>query len=206
MSRKRETLYLTGKLYWAKVFGAPRTNYNEDGREWTFEFEPDADSVAALTERGLGDRVKLGKKADGTFKRGYEDRLPYMNLKRPELDFEGKPNEHIRVVDAANQEWTGGKIGNETEADVKVNIVDYGAGKKKGIYPQAIRVLELVPFVSEEFAPLDASDPRVQKAKAKADDFRKDFGLDDNVKEVEAKPTMEEPHPFDPELDDDVPL
>lgn len=205
MSKKRDTVYMHGTLYWAKIFGAPRTNYNEDGREWAFEFEPDEDGVADLRERGLYDRMKTKFKKDGSIRRGYEDREPYLVLKRKELDYEGKPNEHIRVVDAANQPWNDKTlIGNKTEADVKIQIVDYGAGKKAGIYPIAIRVLELVPFVSNDFEPLASDDPRAQSAKEKynANDFEKDFGL--NEDEPTSEPTEEEAPSAD--TDDDPPV
>lgn len=208
--RKRETVYLTGKLHWVRVFGTPRTNYNEDGREWAFEFEPNEQSIDELDARGLRDRLKDGRKKDGTIRKGYEDRKLFLVLKRKEFDYEGAPNENIRVVDAANQPWNEkSMIGNGTDADVKVSIVDYGPGKFDGIYPVAIRVLELVAYVSEEFAPLDDGDPRkmaVQKAK---DDFAKDFGLDDDDHEEEApvKPSARKKAPIpDGELDDDMPV
>lgn len=196
MSKKRDTVYMQGKVYWAKIFGAPRPNYNEDGREWTFEFEPNDDGVALLKEHKLKDRLKDK----------YEDRGPYLTLKRKEFDFEGKPNEHIRVVDAANQRWDDNKLlGNETTVDVKLTIVDYGPGKKKGIYPVAIRVLEHVPYESNDFASLPENDPRVKKAKASytAPDFEKDFGMDEPAEETpEDEPDMS---PDKEDLDDDMP-
>lgn len=206
MSKKRETVYLTGKIFWAKIFGPPRTNYNEDSREWAFEFEPNEEAVAMIAERGLSDRLQTGRKRDGTIRRGYEDRKPFLTLKRPEKDYEDNDNDPIRVVDAANQEWSGAKLGNETEVDVKVNIVDYGVGKFKGIYPQAIRILDLVSFVSEEFAPLPSDDPRVKAAKAKTDDFKKDFGLIEDEAEPEATTAAADTTTSSQDLDDDVPL
>ena len=202
-SKKREIVYLHGKVYWAKVLGAPRTNYNEDGREWSFEFEPDAEGVVTLTEHGLEDRLR-----DRSDKKGYEDRGKFIILRRNELDYEGNPNEHIRIVDAADQKWDENKLlGNATEVDVKVQIVDYGRGKKKGIYPVAIRVLELVPYESTDFEALPDDDPRVAKAKSakrnttRADDFEKDFGLDEDEPEV-PDVNDEQNHP---DLDDDMP-
>ena len=201
MSKKRDTVYLTGKIYWAKIFGDPRTNYNEDGKEWAFEFEPDAASEKELRGRGLGDRIKDGRKKDGTFRAGYDTRAPFINLKRNELDYQSKPNENIRVVDAANQTWPEKTLlGNGSIVDVKVNIVDYGAGKFDGIYPQAIRVLELVPYESEDFAPLPDDDPRKQKAKSLAPDFKADFGLEGTPEPEQAIVPTEE------DLNDEVPL
>lgn len=208
MANKRETVYLSGKVYWAKIFGSPRPDYNGDKREWTFEFEPDDASLAVLEEHGLGDRLKDGRRQDGTMRPGYENRRKFIYLRRDEFDFEGKPNEHIRVVDAANQEWDGKLLGNETVVDVKTNIVDYGRGKKKGIYPQALRVLELVPYTSNDFAPLDESDPRVKKAKESrgTPDFHKDFDIEETSPEPQTTDSDNEAPATDDDLNDDVPL
>lgn len=205
MTKKRDTVYMHGKVYWAKIFGAPRTNYNEDGREWAFEFEPDEAGLDLLVkEHKLKDRLKDKYKKNGDLRAGYENRdNPFIILKRKEFDYEGEPNEHIRVVDAANQPWNPREeLGNETEVDVKVQIVDYGPGKKKGIYPVAIRVLELVPFVRSDFAPLAETDERVQKARAKntGPSIEEDFGGDEGDTLDEAPET-----PDTEELDDDVP-
>lgn len=174
MANKRTTLYLHGTIHWAKIFGAPRPNYDGDAREWTFEFEPDEDSLALLEEHGLGDRVK-----DKSHKKGYENRGRIITLKRGEFRFDGERNEPIRVVDAADAEWTGALVGNGSEVDVKVNVVDYGPRKRSGIYPQAIRVLDLVEFEREEFAPLPKDDKRRQAAEAKRQQVLDDFGDDD---------------------------
>jgi hypothetical protein len=204
---KRETVYLRGKGYWMKIFDAPRPNYGGDAREWTFEFEPDEASIELLEEHDLGDRLK-----DKSNKKGYEGRGKFLTLKRGEFDYEGNPNEHIRVVDAANTPFPDKTlIGNESEIDVKVSIVDYGVGRFKGIYPIAIRVLELVPYQSEEFAPLPTSDPRRKAAESRKGDFERDFGLDTPD---ETEPEAPAPKPSgrkkavlsESELDDDMPL
>lgn len=207
LTKKRDTVYMHGKVYWAKIFGAPRTNYNEDGREWAFEFEPDeAGRELLVKEYKLKDRLKDKYKKDGDIRAGYEHRdNEFIILKRKEFDYEGEPNEHIRVVDAANQPWNPKvELGNETEVDVKLQIVDYGAGKKKGIYPVAIRVLELVPFVRNDFAPLAETDERVRKAKEayRGPSVEEDFGMtdeDDTPSEASETPETED------DLDDDMP-
>ena len=196
MARKRDTVYLHGTVNWAKIFGPPRPNYDGDAREWTIEFTPDDDGRELLAEHGLTERLKTSKKEP--------DRPTYLILRRDEFNFEGKPNDPIRVVDAANQPWDEKKLlGNGTEVDFKINIVDYGKGKNKGIYPQAIRVLELVPYVSEEFKPLDSEDPRVKKAKesTRTTSFEEDFGIEDPAEE--ATPTVASSAD---DLDDDVPF
>lgn len=204
--QKRKTVYLQGYLYWVKILDAPRPNYDGDAREWTFEFEPNEDSVALLQEHGVDDRLR-----DRKNKKGYEEREPFIILRRGEFKADGERNEKIRVVDAANNAWnTSEKIGNRTLADVKVQIVDWGARKKKGIYPLAIRILELVPCVLNEFAPLPEDDPHYIAAKSKNDQFRKDFGLDEDENSTPDEPEENEPEQEndtqeDP-LDDDVPV
>ena len=205
--QNRKTVYLRGYLYWVKVLDAPRPNFDGDAREWTFEFEPDAESMDTLRENGLDDRVK-----DKRNKKGYEEREPFIILRRGEFKTDGDRNDKIRVVDAANETWPSKtKIGNKTLADVKVQIVDWGPRKKKGIYPLAIRVLELVPYIPNEFAPLSEDDPHYQAAKQRHDEFERDFGVtnDDHQEsapeETEDEPIEEEAPEQDP-LDDDVPV
>jgi hypothetical protein len=205
---KRKTVYLRGTLYWVKILDAPRPNFDGDAREWTMEFEPDAESKAILVENGVGDRLR-----DRKGKKGYEDRNEFIILRRNEFKTDGTRNDKIRVVDAANQEWhSSTKIGNGTTADVKVQIVDWGPRKKMGIYPLAVRVLDLVSYTVNEFEALPDDDPRVKAAKAKDAEFRKDFGIaDDDQSEAPNEPE-EQDAPFDadtPEqdpLDDDVPV
>lgn len=201
--------YMRGKLYWAKIFGNPRPNYGGDAREWTFEFEPDENGVATLDDHGIKERLR-----DRKDKKGYEDRDPFLILKRKEFKTDGTPNDHIRIVDQNNQPWADNKLlGNETIADVKVNIVDYGPGKKKGIYPIAIRIMSHVPYQSNEFAPVAADDPY-----KKEDTFAADFGLDQSSEmedvpadqaeapAVEEKPSKPAKTPIpDGDLDDEIP-
>lgn len=212
--QKRVTEYMRGRVFWAKIFGAPRPNYDGDGREWTLEFEPNDKGVNTLKEHGLSERLK-----DRSDRNGYEGRDPYMILKRKEFKFDGSKNEHIRVVDALNKPWVSDPeqsnrlIGNGSEVDVKVTIVDYGPRKKKGIYPVAIRVLDLVPYEREEFAPLDDDDEYAQKARKNTDTFTQDFDLEEPETEeepqeqVEDKPRKNRRAELEEgELDDDVPM
>lgn len=140
----RTTVFATGKIYWAKIFGTPRPNYDGDAREWTLEFEPD--DVSFLKEHKLLDRLKDK----------HEDRPPYLVLRKSELNKDGDKNEPIRVYNEDNEAWDDNKmLGNGTVADVKLVIADYGKGKKKGIYVNAIRVTDYVPYISNEFAGMD---------------------------------------------------
>lgn len=169
------TVFVKGKIYWPKILGQPRMNYEGTGREWTYELEPE--DVSFLKEAKLLDRLK----------EKYEDRGPYLNLRKPEKDREGQPNEPIRVYDENNEPWDSSKlIGNGSEADVKLRIVDYGKGKKKGIYTTAIRITNLVTYVSNEFAGMDSdvsSKPTKAKGKSSAAKTADTWGddLDDDI-------------------------
>lgn len=150
MPSQKTTAYITGKIYWAKVLGAPRMNYNQDGKEWTFELEPDEAGLAILKEHGLTDRLK----------NKYEDRGKYISLKKKELSADGRENGPIRIYDASNAVWSQSTlIGNASLGDVRLDIRDYGPGKKKGIYPIAIRIKDLIPYEGSDFAGMDGDTP-----------------------------------------------
>jgi CBS domain-containing protein len=157
---ERSTVFASGKIYWAKIIGTPRPNYENTGREWAYEFVPDDTSF--LKEHGLLDRLK-DKEDPKNPEKG-----DYLNLRKPEFTKDGKENEPIRIYDADNSPWDGRLLGNGTGADVKLTIVDYGKGKKKGIYTAAIRVTDLVPYESNEFGAFDAMEKGETEAKPKA--------------------------------------
>ncbi len=169
----KATVFLSGKVYWAKVIGAPRPNYGGDAREWTFEFEPDAEGLKVLKQHRLTDRLKDK----------YEDRGRFLVLRKSEFNKDGNPNSPIRLYDGDDNEWDKTKlIGNGSDADVKLDIRDYGPGKKKGVYPVAIRVTDLVAYQSSEFGGMDKDDtPKKGTSKSKAaSTFEEDFGLADD--------------------------
>lgn len=176
LAAKKTVIFLTGKLYWAKVLGPATPKFNpEEGKAWTFEIEPNAAGLDALMANGLADRIKGKGFAIGQ-KGQHKDREPFIVLKKDERAKDGSPNDPIRVYDAENAPWDASKlIGNESIADVKVDIRDYGVGKKKGIYPVAIRVKEHVPYVASEFGGMDDDDtPAPTKGRKKstvAEDF-----------------------------------
>ena len=166
----KSTEFVSGKLYWAKVLGKPVFNKFKDANEWSFEFEPDKAGIAVLKKHGLIDRLKDK----------YEDRGKYISLRKTEFNNKGEPNTPIRIYAADDTEWDQTKlIGNGSTADIKLDIRDYGAGKKKGIYPVAIRVTDLVKYESSEFGRMDTGDRPAPGTKAP--DFSKDFGLDDEI-------------------------
>lgn len=163
----KTTVFITGKLYWAKVLGNPVYNKFNDNNEWAFELEPDAAGVATLKKLGLSDRLKDK----------YEDRGRFISLRKTELAKDGSPNAPIRVYNADNEPWDQkALIGNASVGDVKLDVRDYGPTKKKGVYPVAIRVTEHVEYQSSEFGGMDGpagatgnETPAKGRAKAKAE-------------------------------------
>jgi hypothetical protein len=71
---------------------------------------------------------------------------------------DGSKADPLRIVDSNNEPWNGALIGNGSKVDVKFVVKDYGVGKKKGVYIRAVRVLDLVPYVAQDFAPLSTDD------------------------------------------------
>lgn len=180
----KTTVFLSGKLSWVKVLGDPSLNFNKDAREWTFEFEPNEKGLQVLIKNGLTDRIKGQGYNIGT-KAQHKERTPFIQLKKTEFNKDGNPNPPIRVYSALgapqdpkqDEDWDRDTlIGNGSEADVKIDIRDYGVGKKKGMYPVAIRVTSHIPYEASEFGGMDREEAPVKK-----DTFREDFGLDDEI-------------------------
>ncbi len=161
---------MTGIGNWMKVLGDPVDNFAKDGKEWTFDFTPDADGLKTLK----------GVKLAGRIKNKDDDRGDFMAFKQKATRRDGSPNRPITIVDARNRKWPEDqKIGNGSKIEVKFSVKEYGAGIQAGVYPQAIRILEHVPYERQEFAPLPEESEYVQHAP----DFAKDFGLDDDFPE-----------------------
>jgi hypothetical protein len=196
---KKTTVFASGTLYWASVIGDKqlKTNYDGDGKEWKMEFEPDDPSF--LKEHRLLDRLKdpfayierLEERGEvekaGKLREEFADRKDFLLLRKPELDKEGRKNAPFRIYDSDGNPWGEELLGNGTRADLKLNIMDWGPGKKKSIYCQAIRVTDHVPYEVDEFAAMDnspakspskpASTPK-PKTKATAQEFE---DLDDDI-------------------------
>ena len=202
MPTKSTKVFARGKVYWAKIVGdqALKQNYDGTGREWSFEFEPEDPSF--LKEHRLLDRLKdpLGyanrledrgerEKAEKA-REAAEGRGDYLVLKKPEFTRDGQKNDPFRIYDENNEPWDDRLIGNGSVVDVKLDIRDWGVGKKKSIYCTAIRVRDLVPYEVDEFAGMDneydapapktRKDPPARKAKTKlsGDDLA---DLDDDI-------------------------
>lgn len=163
---------MTGILHWAKVLGDPVPNYNRDGNEWTFDFTPDEDGLVLLKKLGIADKLK--NKGD--------DRENFIQFKQKEFRANGKRNDPISICDAANKAWDPEvRIGNKSVAEVKFRVVDYGKGKQTGVYPQALRILELVPYVRQEFAPLPEDNVYLKQYEAQFAPDDGNFGEDSAV-------------------------
>lgn len=146
--------YLTGIGNWMKVLGDPVPNYARDGNEWTLDFTPNKEALEALAALKLNNKLKNKDDMRGQF----------LALKQKEFTAKGKKNDPITVVDARNRPWDQSvKIGNGSLIEVKLDVVDYGKAMPTGLYVRAIRVLDLVPFVRQEFAPLPEDNEFVQK-------------------------------------------
>lgn len=177
------TVFVTGTVYWAKIVGdrALHSNYDGDGREWSYELEPD--DVSFLKEHRLLDRLKDKNATNG--------RGEYLVLRKPEFDKDGNKNEPIRIYDEDNSPWDDRLLGNGTRVVAKLRIVDWGKGKKKGIYTTALRVEELVPFVSNEFGGYDGAEDQEPAKSAKV--------------KAKSKPAKRAAEELD-DLDDDIPF
>lgn len=177
MANKSTIVYASGRVFWSKIVGdqALVTNYDGDGREWTFEFEPEDPSF--LKEHRLLDRLKdpmayalrlrdrgEDDKADKAAEQA-EGRTDYLLLRKPEFDKDGNKNTPFTIYDADNNPWDDRLIGNESKVDVKLKIVDWGVGKKKSIYAVAIRVTDLVPYESDPFAGMDKKESGAKAVK-----------------------------------------
>ena len=175
MANTTQTVTIRGKTSFAKILGDPVLNYAKDGKEWKVDIVIDKNTVKELKGYGIEDRVKT--------KENYLDGQPFLSFKQKEFRNDGSPNFPIKVEDVHGEKWNQEtEIGNGSDVDVKFVIMDFGPGKKKGVYIRSVRVLKLVPFVRSEFAPLDESDPFYQ--------------------EVIETPKETETPPFDTDLDD----
>ena len=173
MATKPSTLVFRGTLQYARVLGDPVLNYNKDGQEWKFDFVPNdqAGAEKELTATGankVSDRLRALTDSEGNPR---YDGQKYMSFKQAAERRDGTPNIPIRVEDVNGNNWPEDVLlGNGTVADVKFVVIDNGPGKFPGVYPRSIRVLELVPYQSKEFEPIDESDPYFKKAQEAANE------------------------------------
>lgn len=143
----KQSYKIKGIAKWAKIFGEPLPNYNEDGNEWSIDLIPDEESVNLLNRLGIGDKVR-DKKGQNviSFKR------PEMKLSGPN---KGDPNAPIPVVDAADKAWPEDtSVGNGSVIEIKFGIFEippkgkFKGGPKPVIYE--VKVLKLVEYKKPE--------------------------------------------------------
>ena len=204
---KSNIVFGTGTIYWPKIVGyeALVDNYDGDAKEWTFELEPD--DTDFLKENRLLDRLKdplayaerleergEEEKAEAA-RESAEGRGDYLMLRKPEFNRDGERNKPFKIIDEDNEPWGEDRLlGNGTKVDYKLKIVDWGPGKKKSIYCMALRVTDLVPYESNEFAGMDKGDSKPSKAAPKKTRAK--------PQKADSKGKAEE---LD-ELDDDIPF
>ena len=157
MASATTTHVIRGKLHWAKLLGQPRLNKFTNEREWTVDVTPDDKGRAEINRIGIADKLKTPKSTDPrketflTFKQREfrEDRVTKERIK----------NDPVKITDAQGNDWPANKlIGNETVADVKFRLSPDIPGRPRGAYIQAIRVLDLVEYESQDFEPLSEDD------------------------------------------------
>lgn len=170
-------------FYWAKILGAPREN-NFGKKQWSIEIEPDDEGRKLIKELGLNKRMKDPREGD-------QHQATYMSFHQDSVKADGSAADPIRVVKADGQPWAreDGLIGNRSVGDIKFVVKKYGPGKQDGVYIRAVRVLDLVPYVPQEFAPLSEDD---QFFSAPEEEFAR-------------LPEGMEPTTIEEELDDDLP-
>lgn len=183
MANQNTTVFVPGKIYWAKIVGkkALVPNYERTGKEWAYELVPDDTSF--LKEHRLLDRLKDKEDLKNP------DKGEFLHLKKPEFTKDGKENTPITIYDSEGQPWGEDRLlGNGTEVVAKLSIVDWGVGKKKSIYTQAIRIENLVPFESDAFGAYDGGSKAAPKnsaapaPKPKTKNLPKDLeDLDDDI-------------------------
>lgn len=151
MANESTTVVLRGKVNFFRMLPHQlKLNYDKSGKEWTTDFYDFP--VKEIKALGIGDRVKQ--------KDEYLDGAPYMTFKQKELRADGQPNRPVVVTDILGNSWDLDKeLGNGTTVDAKFAVVDYGKGKKKGVYLRSIRVLDHVEFNrGPDFDPISETD------------------------------------------------
>lgn len=198
---KNPTITWRGTAHYSKILGDPILNYAKDGKEWKMVLEI-TDKGTLVEAKKLGIDKKIKNKTD------FLDGSPHISFTQRLNNRDGSENDPIDVVDAAGNPWDQSKlIGNGSKVDVRFVIVDYGKSMPKGVYIRGVRVLELVPFEGNDFAPLDEEDEFFKAAKAAEEQAEKDREL----LAMSPRPDEDTSPPFDTtseddELDDDIPV
>ena len=194
MANESTTVVIRGKVnYFRMLPDQLHPNYNKDGKEWTTDFY--GFPVKEFKTLGIGDRVKQRDE--------YLDGESFTTFKQKELRADGTPNKPITVTDILGKPWDPEReIGNGSTVDAKFAVVDYGKGKKKGVYLRSIRVLDLVEFTrGAAFEPLDESDEFYQAAQEAL------LTASTGAKEKTILEELDDtPFEVDDDLDDELPI
>jgi hypothetical protein len=163
MANENNTVVLRGKVNFFRMLPDQlKLNYNKDGKEWVTDFY--GFPIKEVKALGIGDRVKQ--------KDGYLDGEPFLTFKQAELRRDGETrNNPVKVTDILNKDWDPSKqIGNGSTCDVKFAVIDYGKGKKKGVYIRSVRVLDHIPYEgASAFEPINETDEFFAAAQAAAE-------------------------------------
>lgn len=130
-------------MYWAKIIGNPRPNYQKDGTEWSFDL--------ALTDVAKKQLKDAG--VSSYFKDVGDDRGTFIHLKRngtkkdPADETKRVPAKAISVVDHHGNPWDGRLVGNGSTVNVIVAFNEYGDKVKKiQVSPLSIQVWDYVEY------------------------------------------------------------
>lgn len=168
----KTTIFQSGTFYWFKVLRKDQLqdNFDGDGKEWSYDFIPDDENFLAPFQ--LTGRMKEPQPG-----------MPgkFIHLKQRFLNKEGEENKPVKVEDAEGNKWDPDvDVGNGSKGVVKLQVADYGKGVKNiGIYTQAIRINDLVPYEKKSgFDDYDANKNKNTTNKSKA---KPSFELDEDV-------------------------
>lgn len=176
-------LVLRGTVDWAKIVGKARPYTGnpkyDKGPYWSVDLTPDAKSRELMKSAGILKKLKEPKEND-------RRKDSFIVLRMLENKADGTKNSPPKISDIRGRDWDDDVlIGNGTVMDIKVKVKDYGTASEKGVYYQAGRVLDHVPYegggfeaLSEDdeyFAASGSSEADTKFASQKADD------LDDDV-------------------------
>ena len=182
MANNSKTYTIRGKAMYAKVLGDPVLNFSKDGKEWAVDLLIDAATAKEFKGMGIADRVKR--------REDRYDGQPYVHFRQRYEKMGGGTNDPITVVDILGKAWDQkALIGNGSTVDVQFAVRDYGIGKKAGVYPRTIRVLDHIPYeggtlgaVSEDDEFFKAALAAQEKAQKQAETGSRE--LDDSVEDI----------------------
>lgn len=143
-------MMIRGLARYAKIVGKPIEGYDpgEKNKEWSFDLVIDKATENALTEQGVGAKIKTDPKN--------ADR--YITFKRKAYKADGTQSKPIKIVDGRGVDWIENTlIGNGSVLNVKYNINPWEFGKKKGVRADviAVQVFEHVPYEGGEAFPVN---------------------------------------------------